>query len=88
MTKPKRCKTCEQLRNRAFRLEFILAELVFCVAHRGENNNKHVIHAGYITALERAFAALGWENPMMVGEARIVLGQLCRQMLSMEQNND
>ena len=45
-----------------------LEDMVWQFGYRGIKNRKPVIHTGGLSALERAFEALGWEDPHFIPE--------------------
>ena len=47
-------------------LKDALTEMVWQFAHRGQHDGKPVLHTGGLSALEGAFDALGWADPLVV----------------------
>jgi hypothetical protein len=45
-----------------------LGDMVFQFGYRGVKNGKPVIHTAGLSALERAFEALGWDDPHYLPE--------------------
>lgn len=46
-----------------------LEDMVWQFAYNGKKNGRLTIHSGGLSALERAFSVLGWEDPKFVPES-------------------